>query len=315
MICDSKLKFAISNLGWIDKGNLWIYDNSENNIRTVFLSDSKYLSIFEGSADYFAVCHNYEDSLFEISIHHFSQPEIILCKLIFNNYKTDITGDGDLIKYIPKYYIAGFNINGEYKSHLIAIHDKSIKIDDSKIEWFQKGNFDFGYQGLTGVTEYNDELLFCVQRDGSIYRVNKESNQLVAKIELAMHFGNPKVTFNKGKTILFTDDYDTLIRINPSTWRIEKQTRFQNADQGTNQFIGSYSCNKNNELITLARPFSSDVVLIDKDLNIKYYCKIGRQPLESVVLDNKKVIARDWKSGDFLTGTMKFRFFWNRQLP
>jgi hypothetical protein len=103
-----------------------------------------------------------------------------------------------------------------------------------------------------------------------------------------------------------------IIKINPSTWRIEKQARFQNADQGTNQFIGSYSFNKNEDLITLARPFSSDVVLIDKDLNIKYYCKIGRQPLESVVLDNKKVIARDWKSGDFLTGSMKFRFFWNR---
>jgi len=58
MICDSKLKIAISNLGWIDKGNLWIYNNSENNIRTVFLSESRYLNIFDGSADYFSVSHN-----------------------------------------------------------------------------------------------------------------------------------------------------------------------------------------------------------------------------------------------------------------
>jgi hypothetical protein len=312
MICDSKLKYAVSNLGWIDKGSLWIYNSSEDNFKTFFLSDSKYLSIFEGSDDYFAICHNYENSLFEISIHHFSQPDKILCKLTIDNSKTDINGDVDLIKYIPNYYVAGFTLNGEYKTHLISIQDKTIKIDDSKIEWFNNGNFDFGYQGLLSVTEYNDELLFCVQRDGRIYRVNKESNQLVSKINLAMQFGNPKITFNRDKSILITDDYDILLNINPLNWKIEKHVKFQVGFNGASQFIGSYNFNKMNNLITLARPFSSDVIMIDKNFSIKYYCKIGRQPLESVVLDKNRVIARDWKTGDLLIGKMKHKFFFHQ---
>jgi hypothetical protein len=309
MICNKKLTLAVSNLGWIDKGSLWIYDNKESNSKTVSLSEAKYLSIFGGLNDYFSICHNYEDTRFDISIHHFRNPETKLCKLSFDNFKTQIEGDKRLIKLIPQFYLARLQIHDTCKSHFISVQEDRLVIDDSKIDWYNNGNFDFEYQGLIGVTEYNDELLFSVQRDGSIYRISKETNQLTAKIDLAHKYGNPKVIFNKDNSLLITDDYDTIFLINPKDWSIIKQSALQEPENGTGLFIGSYYLNEGKDLIIIARPFSSDVIMLDKNLKIKHFCKIGRQPLEAVVLDKNKVIARDWKTGDLLIGKMTKKFF------
>lgn len=309
MICDSKLNYALSNLGWVDKGNLWIYNSLKDDLKFINLSDSKYLSIYEGLNDYFSICHNFDDTRFNISIHNFNDPEHILCKFTFNNFKTEVEGNQELIKYISKYYLASLQLNGDFKFHLISIRDGEIKLDDSKIEWFYNGNFDFMYQGLIGVTESNDELLFCVQRQGNIFRISKETNQLIDKIDLANRYGNPKISFNKDRTALYADDYDTLLRINPLNWKIEKASLLQSADKGTQQFIGSFLLNKNNDLITVARPFSSDVIMVDETLKIRYHCMIGKQPLEAIVFSNKKVVARDWKTGNLLTGRIKHKYF------
>jgi hypothetical protein len=308
MISDTKLRVAISNLGWVDKGNLWIYDNRNMSCNSFPLSDSKYLSLFEGNNDYFSICHNFEDTRFDISIHHFDDPVISLCKLTFDNYKTKIEGNKDIIRFVPQYYLARLKIHDNFNSHLILIQEDKLIVDDSKIEWYNNGHFDFNYQGLSGVYEFNDELLFCVQRNGSIYRLNKLTNELISKVDLAQHGGNPKIIFYNDKTRLITDDYNTILLVNTMNWRIEKKVCLQESENGISQFIGSFNLSKKNDLITLARPFSSDVIMLDNNLKIRYTCKIGRQPLEAIVLESKKVIARDWKTGDLLTGKMKRKF-------
>ena len=105
MICDSELKYAISNLGWIDKGDLWIYDNSLNEIRKHNLSNSKYLSLHEGIDNYFSICHHYDGGKFEITIHNFDLPERILCKYSFDSYFIGLDGDYNLAKYFPNHHV------------------------------------------------------------------------------------------------------------------------------------------------------------------------------------------------------------------
>ena len=117
MINDSNYKYVISNLGWVDKGSLWIYCQEKNEVENLKLSDAQYLSIHKGENDYFSVGHYFNDTRFEITVHHFSDPTKIVCKLSFDNFKNTVNGDINLLNYIPKYYIANLNINNEFKFH------------------------------------------------------------------------------------------------------------------------------------------------------------------------------------------------------
>ncbi len=300
MINDSNFKYAISNLGWVDKGNLWIYNSEKNDVESFRLSDSQYLSIHKGENDYFSVVHNFNDTRFEITVHHFSDPTKIVCKLSFDNFKNTVVGDINLLCHIPKYYIANLNINNEFKFHLFRIDNGQLSVIDDKINWYYDGNFDFGYQGLIGVTEYKDELIFCVQRDGSLYRYSLISDKIIEKIPLANKYGNPRVTFCENFSELWVDDYDTLLKVNPKNWKVENNKLLQPADKGTGQFIGSYSINK--DLIVIPRPYSSDILILDKDLNIKTSIKVESQPLVAVLLD-KVIVGRDWQTGKLIIKT------------
>jgi hypothetical protein len=60
----------------------------------------------------------------------------------------------------------------------------------------------------------------------------------------------------------------------------------------------------------VARPYSGDVIEIaSSTLTTKRRAKLGRQPLEAVALPGGKVVARDWKTGDVLHGTLARRWF------
>ena len=298
MINDSNFKYVISNLGWVDKGNLWIYSSEKKDIESFRLSDAQYLSIHKGENDYFSVGHNFNDTRFEITVHHFSDPTKVVCKLSFDNFKNTVDGDINLLCHVPKYYIASLNINNEFRFHLFRIENGQLSVIDDKINWYYEGNFDFGYQGLIGVTEYEDELIFCVQRDGSLYRYSLISNEIIEKIPLANKYGNPRVTFCENFSELWVDDYDTILKVNPKTWKIENYKLLQPDDKGSGQLIGSYSINK--DLIVVPRPFSSDILILDKDLNPKASIKVGNQPLEAVLLD-KLLVAREWQTGELKT--------------
>lgn len=53
----------------------------------------------------------------------------------------------------------------------------------------------------------------------------------------------------------------------------------------------------------MARPFSGDVVSLDTaNLEVIERAVLGRQPLMAVGLSDGRVIARDWKTGDWISG-------------
>jgi hypothetical protein len=46
-----------------------------------------------------------------------------------------------------------------------------------------------------------------------------------------------------------------------------------------------------------------------RNLSVKHVCNTGGQPLEAVMLDDRRVYARDWQTGELLTGKMKRKLF------
>ncbi|HEY4194871.1 MAG TPA: hypothetical protein VGM63_05010, partial [Mucilaginibacter sp.] len=239
------------------------------------------------------------------SVHRFNDLRKEYCRTSFDNFKTTSSGDVSFWKFVPRYYIGGLILNEKFDFHLLKVEIGIISLEDNKISWYIDGDFDFGYQGLTSVTEINNELIFTVQRDGSLYRYNLDHDKIIDKIKLAGNHGNPQPIIKNGE--VWVSDYDTLIRLN--NWQVIKSKKLQEAAGGLSQFIGSFSFNSQNGLCIIARPFSGDVICVNKDFKIKYICNTGKQPLEAVLMQDNTVIARDWKTGDLLRGQLKKKWF------
>ena len=59
MITNDSRTVAVSNLGWVDRGALWVYDGVGAKPKRIKLSDAEYLRIFEGLGDRFVVSHHF----------------------------------------------------------------------------------------------------------------------------------------------------------------------------------------------------------------------------------------------------------------
>ena len=305
MIFNENLQKVVSNLGWVDKGSLWVYDGIKTAIDIIKLSDSQYLTLSEGKEGYFSVVHSGNNSEVYITIHHFNNPQKEYSRASFNKFKATYSGDNALWKFLPQYYVCGFNLDDVFDFHLLKIENGTIVLQDDKIEWYTKGDFDFMYQGLTSVTEYDNELIFTVQRDGSLYRYNLDQKKIIDKVRLAGNCGNPE-PFIKNDEI-WVSDYDTILRL--KDWNIQGAKKLQEAANGAGQFIGNFSFNLQNDLCVVARPFSGDVIGLDRNLKIKFHSEVGSQPLEAVLMNNNLVVARDWQTGELLQGKMKRKWF------
>ena len=131
-----------------------------------------------------------------------------------------------------------------------------------------------------------------------------DSRSVVGHIELSERRGNPSLRYRTDGEI-WADDYDTLLTIDAVDLTKTRETRLQDASAGTRQFIGSWSFNSDRSLCAVGRPFSGDVIALDADsFELRYHAALGRQPLGVALLADWQVYARDWKSGDPLTGTL-----------
>ncbi|MGN6395967.1 MAG: hypothetical protein ACTHMI_10410 [Mucilaginibacter sp.] len=305
MIFNENLQKVISNLGWVDKGSIWVYDGIKSKNDVIRLSDSQYLTLAEGKEEYFSIVHHGNNSEIDITVHNVNDPRKEYFRTSFNHFNTSFSGDASFLEFVPKYYVCGFTMDNDFAFHLLKIEGGIIVLEDHKIEWYTKGDFDFMYQGLTSVTEYGDELIFTVQRDGSLYRYSLNEDKLIDKIKLSGKYGNPQPTIKNDE--IWVSDYDTILRL--KNWNIERVKKLQESAKGTAQFIGNFSFNAQNNLCIIARPFSGDVIGLNKNLKIKYTCNIGNQPLEAVLMQDNTVIARDWQTGKLLQGEMKRKWF------
>jgi hypothetical protein len=72
MLADSKGKVVVSNLGWVDRGNLWVMETGRGQADTLALSEAKYVSLHPGNNDYFSVNHRFDGAQAKITVHLWS---------------------------------------------------------------------------------------------------------------------------------------------------------------------------------------------------------------------------------------------------
>lgn len=305
VILNSDRTQAVSTLGWVDKGSLWMTSVDEESPRTVVLSDANYLSVFAGEKDHFAVVHHWDGGRLEISAHAYSNPQAVISRLSLREAisgipsRVEILREGDLRVWddLPGAF-TGYAF-GEYR--LILTRHPGEE-DVQTLSWFDD-SYDKAYQGIVGVAEVPDSslLIIAIQRDSHPVLYDPESQKAVRKLNLADRGGNPEFQLLAAAHEFWTADYDAIVKLDGRTLKVKGIQMVQAAHQGTRQFIGNFCFDSGQDLCFIARPFSGDAVILDANsMTEMSRIMLGRQPLDIAVLADRKLVARDWKTGDFL---------------
>jgi hypothetical protein len=311
MILSNKEDLIVSSWGGIDKGSLWLLNTHNDSISRQDISDAKYLTVHIGKNDYFSIVHHYEADRICISAHSFKEPGKTISRVLFEPSGNSFEGDTMVWKFLPKTYVAYFKRPALSDFYLFLIEPIRPSAEIIILDWFNE-SYDKGYQGVIDVIEIpnQNKLIISIQRDSHPVLYDLDQRKVIAKISLADRHGNPTLRFNHQGDELWAEDYDTLLRINTSTWQVINSMRLQGASAGTGQFIGYYCFNKDESLCAVARPFSGDVVALNtKRFKITHTCTLGSQPLSVALLTDGTVYSRDWKTGNLLKGKLKKKWF------
>jgi hypothetical protein len=304
MMTDSQGSVIVSSLGWVDHGSLWIMSVGSGRTETVLLSEAKYLSLHPGTDDFFSVNHHFDSDRARITIHRYSDPREVAASANLTPEGSALDGDLSLWSFVQKNYVSYYA--GPYWKDfcLLQVAQQVRRLELQQLDWYSDG-YDKGYQGIIGVVEVPDDdlLIISVQRDSHPVLYDPRVRKKVGTLELCNRSGNPNLFFRRRASELWADDYDTVVKLEPVTWRVLGSKLLQPAMAGARQFIGKFSFDAEESLCVVARPFSRDVIGLDPTtLQMRFRCDLDGQPIVAVALPDGSVNARDWKSGALLRG-------------
>lgn len=313
MIVNGSGTCLVSNLGWIDRGDLWSYVLGDRRPRKTHISEAKWLSLVSGDGKYFAVVHHFESPKIRVSAHSYEDIADAVSSIdleVGESADTQLeslvprfAGDATVWRSLPRAYAV--RLLGDEFLCLIGPDCNSARLEH--LAWYTK-SYDPTYQAVHQVIEVPDSsfLLISIQRDSEPVLYDPSRNKIVRKLELAGRTGNPQLGFRGDSHELWATDYDTIIRLDSRTWKILDALKLQEAKDGMAKLnIGEFCFNTDNTVCAVARPHSGDIVGIDpKEFRVIRRLKTGRQPLAVGLLRDSYCIARDWKSGEVLEETL-----------
>jgi hypothetical protein len=312
MIADDKRTVLISSMGWVDRNELWTFSTGTETARRVSIgSPAKYLAPHVGTDGYFSVAHHSDGPRFEVTVHAFVDPSAAIARATVTDAGGVLAGDVAAWTCVPRLYVAYIKLSGFEDFALFRIDPARGTVDVQRLGWYDD-RFDKGYQGVVSVTELPgaDLAIFSVQRSSELVLHDLRDGVQRGVVQLAGRGGNPTLRFRSGASEVWASDYDTLLKLDPSSWRVVSASRLQDAAAGTRQFIGDFAFDPDETICAVARPFSGDIVGLDPStMKVRWTTNVGRQPLEVAVLPDRRVIARDWKTGETLRGVLKHRWF------
>ena len=297
---------AVSNLGWVDKGALWLYSAGSAAPCSVVLSNAKFITILAGKNDFFAAVHHWDGERLEITAHHHSEPAMVVSRaLVLQKVPApgaELTvvfkGDASVWSQLPSAYTAyAFG-----QSRLIR-----TSVDEyeavQEFEWFDD-SYDKGYQGIIGVTDVPDSrnLIISIQRDSSPILYDPMTKQAIKKLTLAGRRGNPEFLFRASANEFWASDYDSIVKLDAKTLTVKQSLQIQPGVSGSGAFIGNFCFDRAEKICVIARPFSHDALVLEADsMRQLDAVKLPGNPLDIGLLADRTPIARDWKTGKFLS--------------
>jgi hypothetical protein len=300
MIASPDRQVVLSSLGWVDGDAIWCFDVASGKARTIPMNTgARYSSLHSADNERFVIVHHFDGAKFMASVSLFSAPELTVSSVAHQNGRNSLGGNADAWDGMPSLFVVYLKTNWN-DDVLIKIDSGHVHIQ--RLEWYDQ-SFDKGYQSVFDVIALPDPryAVVSVARSSVLIIHDLETGKAHHRVALGSQHGNPKLGLRNGGKELWATDYDTLVVVDTQTWRVLHKKRLQSALAGTGLFIGDYSFSEDGTCC-VARPYAGDVVAVGERLKIKKVAKLGRQPMEAIELANGDVIARDWKTGDLLTG-------------
>jgi len=311
MIANPDRTMIVSSAGWVDHDALWCLDVGSGKTESIALgTGARYVTLHATGSERFVVAHHFEGRRFELSVRSFSSPDVVLGRSVLADGESTFAGTPSAWMDVPLLYVEYLEFAPWKDFVLLKVSPIAGKTEVQRLEWYDD-SYDKGYQGVIGVLQLPGDggALVSVQRSSRLILHDLETGRQIRTIHLGDRRGNPRLELRDSGKEVWATDYDTLVVVRTDDWQIQRLSRLQPADAGTQQFIGDFSFVPGQELCAVARPFSGDVVGVDvRTLKIKRSVRLGRQPLEVVALSSGEVIARDWKTGDLLRGTLERRW-------
>ena len=310
MISDPDRTTVLSSMGWVEADAIWRYDVAGGRPETIPLgSGARYLSLRGGDSDRFTVVPHLDGRRFEISVRRFESPTEVLAQATLDETGGRFTGDASVWKGFSRIYIEYLGFGGWNDYVLVRLLPTVDRIEVHRLPWYDE-RYDKGYQAVIDAVELPGEglALVSVQRSSKLVLHDLETDEQKGTVETGGQAGNPQLELRRGGEEIWTIDYDTLVRIRAADRRVLRRKRLQGAAMGTGLFVGEWSFTPDEELCVVARPYSGDVVGVDPgSFQVKCTAKLGQQPLAVMALAGSEVIARDWKTGALLRGTLERR--------
>ena len=306
MLIDSHGRTVVSSLGWVDHASLWVLRPPSAAPEHIPLGEARHLSLHAGDGDVFAAAHHFEADRFAVTVHAFHDPARILARAEIDRGGAQLEGDASVWSRVPRHYTTYFQPSASGYC-LMRVRSAEGDVEAQALDWFD-ARYDKGYQAVVGATEIpgRDEVIVAIQRDSRPVIHDPRIRAQVGALELCGRLGNPTLRFRRHANELWADDYDTLVVLEPGSWRRLRSRRLQGAPFGTGEFIGRFCFDADEQSCYVARPYSRDVVTLDpRNLRVRSRCRFDAQPFEAVGLDDGTVVARDWKSGVLLRGPLR----------
>jgi hypothetical protein len=316
MILNSEGTQAISSLGWVDTGALWIYSSGKGSPGKVVLSDAKYITVLSGKKDFFVAVHNWDGARLEITAHHHSKPGQIICRASVQRKapqaQAELTvvfeGDTSVWSHLPEAYTAF--VSGRFRLIRITADEYDAV---QEFEWFDN-SYDKGYQGIVGVTEIPDSrnLIISIQRDSQPVLYDPTTKRAVRRLTLAGRRGNPEFLLRATANEFWVSDYDFIVKLDAKTLAVKQSLQVQGGIPGGVAFIGNFCFDREEKMCVIARPFSHDALVLEADsMRELSTVKLPGKPLDIGLLSDGTLIVRDWKTGDFTSAKLKqIKPFW-----
>lgn len=308
MIADPNRAVLLSSLGWVDHDALWRFDVATGTTSVVPLeSGARYVSLHHAGSDRFAVAHHFDGSRYQVSVRAFASPRDVLARAVIEDGRNTVTGDPSVWTDVPRLFVEYLAFAPWQDFVLIRVVPAAGGVDIQRLPWFDD-SYDKGYQGVVDALELpnSTSALVSVQRSSQLILHDLNTGTKSGEVSLGGRGGNPALALRESGRELWAVDYDTLVVVNTADWTIARSAHLQGSASGTGQFIGDFAFTPEADLCVVARPFSGDVVGLDlRTLAIKRSAPVGREPLQVAAISGDEVVARAWKTGELLRGTLR----------
>jgi len=217
-------------------------------------------------------------------------------------------GDATTWSNVPRCHVPYLRFSPWKDFAMVVIDPAEPGLVVQRLGWYDDDAYDKGYQGVTSALEIRgeDAALVSIQRSSTVVVHDLRTGERRGTIDLEGRRGNPELHDSPSTGELWTSDYDTLVVLDRATHRHLRKRRVQDSDAGTMKFIGGFTLGRDAATCLVARPFSNDVLELDgPTLKTLRTTAVSGQPLEVAYVDADHVVARDWKTGRLLEGTLQ----------